>query len=148
VSDAPVIIARLPHLQPQVDAFWTFVNGRGWTLGQFCRDLYGVDETGRTKGTGSVYPIAHGSHSPGMLLAEAWRERTGLDLTPFATVMRGGRRPKLSSPAAETRARAAVAEYERVKGEVVGAPAKPKEAPGWQAPGPRLAVTLTHDGRR
>jgi hypothetical protein len=149
MSDAPArrVIAHRPDLQRQVDAFWTFLNGRGWSLSRLCRELYGVNEGGKTRGAGSVQPIARGARAPGVLLAEAWRERTGLDLTPFAAkAALGGRRPKLASVAAVTRARAAVAEYERVKSEVVGAPAKPKEAPEWQAPGPRLAVTLTHDG--
>lgn len=127
----------IAELQPMVDHIRAALAERGWNRYRLCAELYGRRPNGEPLTTGSLYNVCNGKMRPSMEMARRWRERTGIDITPWASPG-----PPWAGPeeAPTTPAAAAIAAYEA---EHAPAPARLTlhHPPARQAP-PRLAMQI------
>jgi hypothetical protein len=80
--------AEVPALQPMVDAVYAFLEERHIGPTQLCALLYGLDENGRPKGPGQIYPILRGREIPKPEKVAHWKAMGGPDLAEVVGKLR------------------------------------------------------------
>lgn len=154
--------AEMPALQPMVDAVYVFLQERHIGPTQLCELLYGLDENGRPKGPGQIYPILRGRELPKPEKVAHWKAMGGPDLAEIVGKLRELPRelvrakPK-PTPVKVTRAKAALVAFERAKtpGKKVNPPPwpvvqpepKPQPTPTAEFQPPLFAMTIDQGGR-